>query len=210
MFIFIYSRLIVPNLLTMLYNELKQLYLTNNLSVSKIAVLFKCSENKINYWLKKYNIPKRSISEAVYLKHNPKGDPFKVRDPANLDEAVLFGIGLGLYWGEGTKSNKASIRLGNTNPRIVVKFIDFLVKIYGIRKEKIKFGLQIFSDMKPARVMEYWIRELRASPSQFQKIVITPSRGIGNYRQKTKYGVLTVYYHNKKLRDILCNTLEKL
>ena len=194
----------------MLYNELKQLYLTNNLSVSKIAVLFKCSENKINYWLKKYNIPKRSISEAVYLKHNPKGDPFKVRDPANLDEAVLFGIGLGLYWGEGTKSNKASIRLGNTNPRIVVKFIDFLVKIYGIRKEKIKFGLQIFSDMKPARVMEYWIRELRASPSQFQKIVITPSRGIGNYRQKTKYGVLTVYYHNKKLRDILCNTLEKL
>lgn len=194
----------------MLYMELKQLYIKNNLSAGQVAKIFECSENKINYWLKKYKIQKRSISEAMYLKHNPKGDPFEIKEPTNIKEAILYGLGLGLYWGEGTKSNKSSIRLGNTNPKIIVKFIEFLVKIYGIKKEKLRFGLQIFSDMQPDKVLGYWLKELNVSATHFQKVVVTPARGIGTYRSKTKYGVLTVYYHNKKLRDILCGALEKL
>lgn len=208
--VFLNGRVIVSTLYSMQYYQLKQLYLNKHYSVAQIAKIERCSENKINYWLRKYNIPKRSISEAVYLKHNPLGDPFKITNPKNVEETILFGIGLGLYWGEGTKSNKFSIRLGNTNPRIILKFIEFLVKIYNIKKEKLKFGLQIFSDMGRAEVLRYWLKELGVSASQFQKVIVTPSRGIGTYGRKTKYGVLTVYYHNKKLRDMLCGALEKL
>jgi len=193
----------------MLYHSLAQLYLEKNLSVAEISKLEKCSEGKINYWLAKFNIPKRTISDAIYLKRNPEGDPFKVKVPSNQEEAMLLGLGLGLYWGEGTKSNKLSIRLGNTNPRIIEKFIEFLVKIYGINKEKLRFGLQIFSDMKPDKALKFWLNELGIGKQQFQKVIVTKSRGVGTYRHKTKYGVLTVYFHNKKLRDILCSALEK-
>ena len=193
----------------MQYTTLQQLYVKDNKSAAQIARIMVCSENKINYWLKKYHIPKRTISEAIYIKHNPKGDPFKVKDPKTVREGILFGLGLGLYWGEGTKSNKNSIRLGNTNPKIIKKFIEFLVKIYGIKTHKLRFGLQIFSDMPQGSVIHYWLKKLGVPLSHFQKVIVTPTRGIGTYRQKTKYGVLTVYYHNKKLRDILCGTLEK-
>ena len=61
---------------------LKKLYLKHKKSSFEMSKIFNCSEHKINYWLAKYNIAKRSISEAIYQKNNPNGDPFKIR-PTN-------------------------------------------------------------------------------------------------------------------------------
>lgn len=191
-------------------NKLKRLYISKHLSAGAIAKIYNCSENKVNYWLRKHDIKKRTISEAVYVKHNPHGDPFHILYPSKLNDAILYGIGLGLYWGEGTKSNKYAIRLGNTNPEIISKFIEFLIKIYGINTSKLRFGLQVFSDVSPKAALKYWSDELGMPTSQFYKVVVTPTRGEGTYRNKLKYGVLTVYFHNKKLRDALCQALENL
>ncbi len=189
--------------------KLIELYIDKKYSSAKIAQIFNCSENKVNYWLKKYDIPKRSISEAIYIKANPAGDPFFVKTPETMDEAILYGIGVGLYWGEGTKMNKYAVRLGNTDPALIKKFIEFLIRIYNIDQKKLRFGLQIFSDMKPKKALNFWRRELGVSVSQFYKIMITPSNSIGTYRNKTKYGVLTIHFNNKKLRDILCEDLKR-
>ena len=90
----------------LLRSVLEHLYITEKKPVSAIAKIFNCSEHKINYWIGRFSIPKRSISEGVYLYHNPNGDPFKVHEPKTQNETFLMGLGLGLYWGEGTKSNK--------------------------------------------------------------------------------------------------------
>ena len=84
----------------------------------------------------------------------------------------------------------------------------FLNKIYGINKDKLKFGLQIFSDVSPMIAQRFWIKELNVKKSQFQKIIITPSRGIGNYKHKSQYGVLTVYFNNTKLKKIFDSLIE--
>lgn len=189
---------------------LKRLYVKEKKSVSIIARKFGCSEHKINYWIYKFKIQKRTISESVYLYHNPLGDPFKISAPKNLREAFLFGLGIGLYWGEGNKSNKLCLRLGNTDPKLIKKFIEFLVKIYRIQKEKLRFGLQIFSDMPPREALRFWQKELNMPETQFQKVIVTPARSLGTYRKKTKHGVLTVYYGNKKLRDIVCQMIENM
>src|SRR3989344_7232329 len=125
---------------------LNKLYIEKKLSVSEVAKIFKCSENRINYWISKFKIQKRSLSDAMYAKYNPDGDPFLVKDPKTLDEAKLLGLGLGLYWGEGNKKNRNSIRLGNTDPRMIRMFLKFMVDIFGISKKKLRFGLQVFSD----------------------------------------------------------------
>lgn len=189
---------------------LLDLYAIKKASVSAIAKELKCSEHKVNYWLAKFKIPKRSISESVYLHYNPKGDPFTIITPKTLEEAILFGLGVGLYWGEGNKSNKMCVRLGNTDPKLIKKFIEFLVKICKIKQEKLRFGLQIFSDMSPRKALDFWKTELKMPGTHFQKVIITPARSLGTYRQKTKHGVLTVYYGNKKLRDIICKMVEDM
>ncbi len=192
------------------YHRLLKLYGHDKLSVGQVSKILGCSQSTINYWLNKYRIRKRSISEAIYLKHNPQGDPFLVWKISKPRDCFWFGLGLGLYWGEGTKSNESSIRLGNTDPALIKTFIQFLVHIYNIRLDRLKFGLQVFSDMSPNEALNFWSRRIGFSRGHFQKVVVTTSRGTGNYKRKIPHGVLTIYYNNKKLRDILCGQIEKL
>lgn len=187
--------------------DLRRLYADEKKSSREIAGIFGCSEHKVNYWLLAHNIGKRSISEAIYVKNNPNGDPFELRLPKNMYEAKLFGLGLGLYWGKGTKANKNSIRLGNTDPNLIRKFIDFLITFFAVNKSDFTFGLQIFTDINVSEAMDFWIKELRIKKHQISKPVVSISGSVGTYRKKSQYGVLTVMYHNKKLRDLVISLL---
>ena len=189
---------------------LHKLYIQEGRSISYIAKKFSCSENKINYWAKKYGITKRSISEAVYIQNNPNGDPFSTQKLVTKEDWFLYGLGVGLYWGEGNKANTHAVRLGNTDPGLVRKFLQFLEKLYQIDAKRLRFGLQIFTDIQKDEALRYWCRELSVSHRQFQKIVVTKSVRKGTYTKKAKYGVLTVYFSNVKLRDIIVSAITKL
>lgn len=114
-----------------------------------------------------------------------------------------YGLGMGLYWGEGTKSNLMEVRLGNTDPVLIRIFLTFMQRFFGVQKKDFRFGLQIFSDMNPKEALDFWRRKLRVRTSQFYRVVVTQSGSIGTYRHKNRTGVLTIHYHNKKLRDLL-------
>jgi len=188
---------------------LKRLYIKEKKSSANIAKIFDCSENKINYWLKKNKIPKRSVSEAMYVKNNPKGDPFKLKPPRNASEARLFGLGIGLYWGEGTKASKNTVRLGNSDAKLLKIFITFLIRFFGIKKEDLRFHLHIFTDIKIDDAKGYWIKELNISEEQIYKPFVSITGSLGTYRRKSEYGVMTVYYGNTKLRNKLVHLIEE-
>jgi hypothetical protein len=189
---------------------LKSQYSDNGMSAKDIAKLSQCSENKIHYWLKKYNIPKRSISDATYLKLNPSGNPFKFNAPRTDEAWFLYGLGIGLYWGEGNKANTHAVRLGNTDPALIKYFLLFLVKLYDIKQDRLRFGLQVFTDTDPKAAVLFWCKKLDIKPSQFHKTTITKQNKAGSYGRKLQYGVLTVYFSNRKLRDIIVGAIEKL
>src|SRR6185436_14876663 len=96
---------------------------------------------------------KRTIADAVYVKYNPDGDPFTLIKPKKSREFFLLGLGLGLYWGEGTKSNISSVRLGNSDWRLSRSFITFLTNMCGVDKNDLRFSLQIFSDTSPKKAL---------------------------------------------------------
>jgi hypothetical protein len=189
---------------------LEQLYVHDKKSVRDIAGMLKRSESGINYWLQKFSISKRSISEAVYTKHNPDGDPFSLQVFRMNKDSFLFGLGLGLYWGEGTKRNSTAVRLGNTDPDLIRVFLFFLRKFYNINNSRLRFAIQIFTDMDQKKEEKFWQKILGVNAKQFYKTIITHSGSIGTYREKSKHGVLTIYFGNKKLRDILIGEIEKL
>ncbi len=175
--------------------------------MQEIADIIGCSLNTVVYWLKKGGISTRSRSEATYLKRNPHGDPFSFRLPTTPLEHELFGLGLGLYWGEGNKANQNSIRLGNTDPALIRNFICFLRTFFAIDITKLKFGLQVFSDIDPREALDFWIKQLNIHRDQINKPVVTKSGVVGTYHKKNQTGVLTVMFHNKKARDLLVGLL---
>jgi len=190
--------------------DLEETYFAKNLSAAKIGKLFGCSTNKINYWLAKYELKKRTISEAIYQLRNPLGDPFVLQQPSNIQEGILYGMGLGLYWGEGSKRGKGGMRLGNTDVRLIKKFIKFLEKFFGIQKGKLKFGLQVFSDIPPNKALNYWQKELKVEKGQFYKIIVSEIRGKGTYKYKSEYGVLMIYFNNIKLKKLICQLIDNI
>lgn len=130
--------------------------------------------------------------------------------PKNHKEYFLYGLGLGLFWGEGNKVNKNSVRLGNTDPGLLRFFLQFLYELYHIDKKKIRVGLQLFNDINPAVALNYWVATLGLSKEQFQKPVITRQSKMGTYRNKSKYGVVTIYFSNTKLRDSIMLAITEL
>lgn len=192
-------------------NTLESLYIQNGFSVKQIATKLKCSSGQVNYWLEKHSIKKRTISQAVYLKSNPYGDPFNFNNPNTAHDWFLYGLGLGIFWGEGNKANTHAVRLGNTDPGLLKVFLDFLNKVYKIDKKRLRFGLQIFNDIDPKQAKRFWMNELSIDPKQFQLVVVTRSlQGPGTYRKKSQFGVLTIYFSNKKLRDTIVGAIDKL
>ena len=138
------------------------------------------------------------------------GDPFLTKLPKTSQQGILFGLGLGIYWGEGLKRGSAGVRLTNTDARMVKKFICFLEEFFNIDRNKLRFSIQIFSDISPKRALNYWKKELNVKEEQFYKTIISKVRGEGTYKYKSEYGVIIVYFNNIKLKKIILEMIEKL
>ncbi len=190
--------------------KLERLYLNKKLSSKEIGKLYRCSEHKINYWLEKFGIQKRTISEASYQRNNPNGDPFLFKIPKTLDKMFLFGLGLGLFWGEGTKRNLHAVRLCNSSPSLVKQFLHFLIKIYKIDEKKLKFQLQTYDDLDATKLVSFWAKYLSVKKTQFSKTTILQRRGEGTYGSKMKYGVVIAHFNNVKLRNLICSQIANI
>lgn len=187
-------------------------YYSSGKSMFQISKICNCSPNTVVYWMKKYGIKRRSMSEAIYIFSNPDGDPFNLKSINNLSKKnmYLYGLGIGLYWGEGEKTGRHAIRVSNTDPLLILKFREFLLKICKLKVEKIGYGLVCFNDINPNTARKYWSKILKISPIKFGKITEIPSRGKGTYKKKSKYGVCTIYASNIKLKKWIMAEIEKL
>lgn len=189
--------------------EIVSLY-QRGLSMQDIADKMGWSVHKVSYWLDKCNIPRRPPSEAAYLKWNPNGDPFKIKNHLNKNEIFLKGLGLGLYWGEGDKSkNNTAVRMSNTDPKLLKTFREFLIKIYNVKK-KLGYSLVLFNDCNENEAIEFWEKHLGIKRSQLGKIVKIPPQGKGTYRKKSEFGVLTITVTNKKLKEEIFKAMKEV
>lgn len=186
--------------------KLRELY-QDGLSMQKISEKLNCSLHKVAYWMSKYGLSRRTRSEATYLSFNPNGDPFSIREIKTIDDALLMGLGLGIYFGEGTKVAPHQVRVANTDPVILTLFIKFLIDICGLRKDKISYSIVCFNDSNVEDVVNYWSSIFSIPKEKFGKIVQIPPQGKGTYKRKSQYGVCTVNVNNVKLKQWLLKKL---
>ena len=190
-------------------NELESLYLSGK-SMFEIANSLKCSVNKVVYWMNKYKINRRSRSEALYVKLNPKGNPFKIKSSISSEQRFLYGLGLAIYWGEGEKVSKGKVRVANTDPYLILVFRDFLINICQVETSRINYYIISYKDSDVDKVRQYWSKILAVSGEKFGKIVQISPRGKGSYRRKSLYGVCIIEFSNIKLKEWLMQELQKL
>ncbi len=180
---------------------LEELYHRQKLSLAEIAQQLGCSPNKVAYWMQKYDLQRRGISEAIYHWHNPDGDPFEIRSPETDDERELLYVVIGLYLGEGRKQGH-DVSLANTDPRVIRIFLRFLREICQVDESRIWAWINIFDDVDLEKAQAYWEEVTGLSPAQFYKTVVRPQRG-GTYSNLSEYGTLTVGVTNRNLREIV-------
>jgi len=182
--------------------EIENLY-KKGLSMQEISDKTGWKYANIVYWMQRYNIPRRSRSEATYVKRNPDGDPFHIRPIINKEQSQLFALGVGLYLGEGDKRTSCAVKLGNADPDILKLFLRFLKEICGAKEAKIKAEINIFNDVDVNKAIKFWLTSLGLKRAQLRTVTIREPRGDGSYRHKSKYGTFTICFENTKLKSIV-------
>jgi len=189
--------------------QLSTLYASGK-SMMDISKHLECSVHKVVYWMSKYGIKRRSFSEAVYLAENPNGDPFQIKTLLSPEEKFLYGLALGIYWGEGEKISRGHVRVTNSDPYVILSFRKFLNTICRVDPSRIHYYLICFNDSVIDDVSSFWARMLEISKDKFGKIVQIKPQGKGTYKKKSKYGVCTIDVTNTKLKLWVMQELEKL
>lgn len=189
---------------------LKDFYEKQKLSMAEIAKKLDVGTSTVQNWMARYKIKSRSRSDALYVLNNPFGDPFKFKKNFTKDEIFLFGLGIGFFWGEGMKLQKDGVRLGNSDPYLVLRFRDFLENICGVSREKLKYSLQLFGDVDKEKAIMFWCDILLIKPEKLGKVSIVKLRGKGTYGKKNEFGVLQIACHNSKLKLVIDRLIENL
>ncbi len=164
-----------------------------------IAKQLMVSHAKVYYWFRKYRIGRRSNSESAYVKQNPKGDPFRIKNKLNNKEKELLISGLMLYCAEGHRTNRHSVQLANLDYRILKIFAHFLRKICGIDKGKMGLYVQLYRKFNQNEAKDYWSKILKIPKPQIFVYPHTDKRSKEN-EQRSKFGIARIQVHNYKLK----------
>jgi len=188
---------------------LRKAYLSDKKSMREIAVLCSCSEHKVAYWITAYSIPVRSQSEAVYGAKHKNGDPFSFnwKDVNTTNPHFLYGLGLGLYSGLGTKVGN-DVRIGSSNPAVITAFTNFLCVVCGVKKEALRFGLQVHGTENKIDTLSFWAKSLSVSQKQFQKPVVVRVKKGGVRKMRGTHGFVTLHFYNSKLKQEIIKAIK--
>ncbi|MCX6790115.1 MAG: hypothetical protein NTV60_01150 [Candidatus Kaiserbacteria bacterium] len=89
------------------------------------------------------------------------------KDIGKINDRDLFIFGLGLYLGEGCKSN-SQVRMVNSDPRVIQSTIAWF-RMLGVAKSQFRLRLHLYPDSDVKQSLQFWSRTTSIPVSQFQK-----------------------------------------
>lgn len=105
----------------------------------------------------------------------------------------LFLIGLGIYWGEGDKTDNGRVAVINTDPELLRIVVGFYRQCLGVLNSSLRIGLFIYEDINEEEITVFWSDILRIPRQQFIKTQVLKSRSRLT-KQKSKYGICSLYF----------------
>lgn len=136
------------------------------LSIKKIRELRDWNQKRIEHYIATRRITRERLLKNIYTQEKRSIFPLSKRE--------LLLAGLFLYWGEGGKTQTASLSVSNTDPA-VIKFFIVWFKKYNIPKEKLSIKLHLYKDMNIEKEVHFWSNLLKIPIQQFKRPYIKKS-----------------------------------
>lgn len=188
------------------------------LSYSQIKTEMGLSKSTLSGWLRDYPLSDERIRQLRDLNprriencRNTKARKVKERldnvykkvasDISSISERELFIAGLFLYWGEGSKSEKGTTGLSNTDPAMIKVFLKWL-KLRNVDFEKLHITLQLYVDMNINKEIKFWSEQLELPVHLFKKPYVKESTLSGlTYKRGFGHGTCNVRVFNRDLAE---------
>lgn len=174
--------------------------------MAEIAEKLQTTHATVLYWLKKYQIPRRTWRESAYVKQNPSGDPFRIPKTLTARQQELMAAGLLLYWAEGSKTDSAT-RIANLDQRMLELFARFLRDVCHVDEQRLSLYVRVHKRFVLESARRYWSRHLHLPLSRVLVYPHSDSRSKA-YQQWSSYGLATLEFHNTKFKQWLDTAIE--
>jgi hypothetical protein len=130
------------------------------------------------------------------------------KEIATLSKRELLIGGFFLYWGEGTKTTRASTSVSNTDPAVLKFFLKWL-DLLGVEKSRIKAYVHLYKDMNIKKELKFWSAALGLPPRSFRKPYIKDSLQTGlSYTQRFTHGTCNVIFENRDVSERVLMSLD--
>lgn len=186
-----------------------ELYSKQMLSMAQIAKKLSISISTVRYWLDKEGVKRRKINEAINswyaTKFNKK--PFQLNTNLTQELEDLKTAGIMLYWGEGAKTENV-VKFVNSDPEMIRIFLLFLRQVCGVREERLKALIHIYPDHDENKLKLFWLKITKIDKNNFYKSYLHEGKK-GSYKNKSKWGTITISYPDKLLFDLLLNWINE-
>lgn len=114
-------------------------------------------------------------------------------DVGKLSQRDVFMLGVGLYLGEGSKSQE-EIRVVNSDPVIIKLAIKWLLGFGGIKLHHLRVAIHGYPDHDVNELVSFWSKTLEIPPEQFIKTSIDMRQNKSTYKKrKLPYGTAHIY-----------------
>lgn len=159
-------------------------WLTNIPFIPNTEVLQRVGRARLKSALHKQRIKFENIAKMKYE---------AAREVREISSRDLFMLGIGLYLGEGSKSQE-QVKIVNADPIIIKLGIRWLKEFGGVRKEHLRVAVHGYPDHDINKIVNFWSRELSIPSEQFIKTQIDIRLNKSTLkRRKLPYGTAHVY-----------------
>lgn len=173
-------------------------YIAKKIGVSKSTLYYWISD--IPYKANTYTI--RSIGKALARSGEKKSEQkqHSILEAQKVAHAELgslslrdkFMFGIGLYVGEGSKTNDI-VRVVNSDPRVIRFAIQWFTETCHVPQDNLVMRLHIYPSISETEAIEYWCTQTKIEKNKFQKTSIDTRIGKSNLQKNVcPYGTAHV------------------
>jgi len=186
---------------------IRSLYYDKQMSIAQIARHLGVSIDATFYFFRHHNLKRRGKKEQQAAAFSRKPLSFKLKNKLTVSDKELKSLGVTLYWGEGYKAGE-TVDFANSDPAMIRVFLNFLRKICGIDKSRLRVYMYCYSNQHPDDLIVYWSGITAIPIQQFTKPYIRHDYQLGK-EDKMRYGLIHIRYGDKKLWQILIKWIDE-
>lgn len=188
---------------------INNLYSKQGKSMSDIATILNVSLDSVVYFMRKYNIQRRTSAESNVINFINKKPTFK-KKKVSKNTRELESIIAMLYWGEGYKGSverpSKIVDFTNSDPEMIRLFLFTLRNLYDVDEKKFRIQLYCYSDQNLKGLIRFWSGLTSIPKEQFIKPFIR--NDFNNKSRKMVYGMVHIRYQDKKLLLEIMNLID--